>query len=153
MRGPMRSILAVLIATTLSFGACSNDSSSGPSTPSTLNLAGTWTGSVTFQGVTAQMSWMLSESGTSVSGPVLVALSSGTVLLNGSLTGTISGSTLTYTISVAADGIPSRPTCTGQLSGTMTVTIGSPSTMTGAPTISSNTCAPPISSENVTLTR
>jgi hypothetical protein len=150
----MRSILAIFLVGTIVFGACSsNDSSNTPTTPSTLNLAGTWAGSVTFQGVTAQMTWMLTETGTSVSGPALVALSTGTVLLNGALTGTISGSTLTYAISVGAGGIPSRPTCTGQLTGTMNVTIGSPSSMTGAPSITSNTCAPPLSSENVTLTR
>ena len=44
--------------------------------------------------------------------------------LNGSLTGTLTGSSLTYAIAVAQGGIPSQPTCTGQLGGTMTVTSG-----------------------------
>jgi hypothetical protein len=149
----MRSILATFLVSAVVFGGCNSTQMTSNPTPATLNVTGTWGGDVTFQDVTARMTWMLSQAGTNVSGPVLVALSSGTVLLNGMLMGTVSGSTLTYTISVGVGGIPSRPSCTGQLTGSMTVTIGAPSTMTGAPSVTPDTCAPPFSTKNVTLTR
>ena len=72
----------------------------------TTDLTGTWRGNFAVQTVTSEMVWTLTQSGTSVSGPVLVRLPNGVVLLNGFLTGTLSGSSLAYTISVGQQGIP-----------------------------------------------
>ena len=148
-----RIILGLVLA--LAIAAC-NDDSSSPSEPSrqTVNLSGTWTGNVFVQGSAAQMVWTLSQtSDTSVSGPVRIGLSTGTVLLNGSLTGTLDGTILTYTISVGAGGIPLSPTCVGQLGGTMTATLTVPSTLAGDFIVRSSTCPAPLANGTITLTR
>jgi hypothetical protein len=134
--------------------ACS-DKGQAPTTPTpqSTNVAGTWAGQVTALGAAARMTWTLSQTGTSVSGPVLLSLSSGLVLMNGFLTGSVSGTTLTYVISVAPGGIPLQPACAGQITGTMAVTSAAVSTMTGTPTISSSTCAPPFPAGPLTLTK
>ena len=107
------------------------------------------------QDVTAQMTWTLTQTGAAVTGPVLVKLPNGIVLLNGFLTGTLTGPMLTYTISVGPGGIPTQPACVGQLGGTMTATAaGTTSMLTGNYAVSSATCTPPFgSSGNISLTR
>ncbi|HEY7944047.1 MAG TPA: hypothetical protein VIH15_06065 [Casimicrobiaceae bacterium] len=99
------------------------------------------------------MTWTLAQSNSDVSGPVLIALPNGIVLLNGSLTGTVAGSTLSYTIAVGAGGIPAQPQCVGQLGGTMTATIGLPSGLAGTYAVRSSTCATGFAGGNLTLTR
>ena len=148
-----RAILGCVLA--VSLAAC-GDSPSAPTPPAaqTINLTGTWNGNLSVQGITAIMSWVLSHSSeTSVSGPVLITLPTGTVLLNGFLTGTISGSVLTYTISVGPGGIPSSPACVGQLGGTTTATLGVTSTLDGDFAVRSGTCPAPVSNASITMTR
>ncbi len=105
------------------------------------------------------MSWVLTQSGTSASGPVTVSLASGIVLMNGVLTGTVSNATATaatlaYTIAVAVGGIPAQPTCSGQFGGAMSATAATaPAKMTGDFTVKSSTCASPISNGTLTLTK
>jgi hypothetical protein len=130
---------------------CTEKSPGAPSSPPTVN--GTWAGDLTIDGVTARMTWTLTQSGSAVSGPALVLLPSGTVLLNGSLTGTLTGTSLPYTINIAAGGVPTRPTCTGQLTGTMTLTVAATSTLQGPMAITSNTCTPPLTGATLTLTK
>ena len=153
----MRTIVVVFLVcgAVLLTEACNKDNSGTPSSPTTTatNVAGTWASTVTAAGVSARMTWTLSQTGTAVTGPVLLGLSSGTVLMNGFLTGTISGTTLTYTISVGPGGIPLQPSCAGQLGGTMAVSIGTVSTMTGTPNVTSSTCPVPLPSGAITLTR
>jgi len=108
---------------------------------------------VTVQTNSARMTWELAQNGTAVSGPVTMLLSTGIVLMNGAFTGTLNGSTLAGTIAVTPGGIPVYPACTGQLAATMNATIGSPSTLTGPLSVVSSTCAVPISSSSITLTR
>lgn len=104
-------------------------------------------------GAPAPMSWTLTQSGTTVTGPVLVTLPNGIVLLNGFLNGTLSGNSLTYTISVGPGAIPTQPSCAGQITGTMTVTVGSPSTLSGSTMVSSSNCTAPIAGGSITLTK
>jgi hypothetical protein len=142
-------ILLILIGLTT---ACAVDHSS-PTQPTPTTLTGTWSGDLSLSGVTARMTWTLTQTNASVSGPVLVLLSSGTVLLNGALSGTLSGSTLTYVINIGAGGIPSQPACVGQLGGTANVTFSTPSTLAGNYSLNSSTCQTPFSSGTFTLTR
>jgi hypothetical protein len=147
-----QTLIAILICLGL-FSACSSDSPTSPVTMP-IDVTGTWRGAITVQGVQARMTWTLTQSsGGAVSGPVLVGLSTGEVLLNGVLSGTLNGSTLAYTIAVNPGGVPTRPTCTGQLTGSMNVTIGPASTLVGPMGVSSSTCTPPFSGETITLTR
>ena len=152
MRLVCRALVLAILA--LSAAGCGNGSSSTSSpTPTSIDLTGTWSGNLTFQGVQSVMTWTVTQSGRSVTGPVLVALPNGVVLLNGQLSGTMAGSTLTYTIQVAAGGIPSEPSCAGKLGGTATVTTGTPSTLAGAYSVVSSSCSAPISGGSYTLTR
>jgi hypothetical protein len=123
-------------------------------TPPAIDLSGRWTGSVTVLNMSAQMTWTLTQASGSVTGPVLLGLSNGTVLLNGFLTGTLSGSSLTSTISVSPGGIPTQPNCSGQIAGTMTASIGVTSTLSGSLAVTSSNCTTqPLPSGTVTLTR
>jgi hypothetical protein len=99
------------------------------------------------------MTWALTQTDASVAGPVLVALPSGTVLLNGALAGTVSGSTLTYVINIGPGAVPSQPACTGQLAGTAATTFGTTSTLAGTYSVASSTCATPFSNGPFTLSR
>jgi hypothetical protein len=144
---------AWLLVAVLSLAAGCTEKS--PQTPSNIapSVAGTWAGDLTIEGLTARMTWMLTQSGTAVSGPVLVSLPSGTVLLNGTLTGTLTGTSLPYTINIAAGGVPTRPSCTGQLTGTMTLTVATSSTLQGPMAITSNTCTPPFAGASLSLVK
>ena len=134
--------------------ACSADKTpSGPGA-SGLNLTAKWSGPLVVSDTEARMSWDLTQVSDVVTGPVTILLSNGIVLLNGFLTGTVSGMALPYTISVGNGGVPSRPTCAGQLSGTMTVAIaGNTSTLSGPMGVSSSNCTPPFDASTITLTR
>lgn len=133
--------------------ACSSVRTSTAPEPDGLNLTATWTGPITIDGNEARMTWNLTQVNLAVTGPVTVLLPTGTVLMNGFLTGSLSGRALPYTISVGNGGVPSRPTCAGQLTGTMTVTIGVTSTLSGPMGASSSNCTPPVASSTVTLNR
>jgi hypothetical protein len=133
--------------------ACSADKTPNAPEASGLNLTATWSGPIVVGDVEARMSWNLAQLNNVVTGPATVLLSNGIVLMNGFLTGTVSGMTLSYTISVGNGGVPTRPTCAGQLAGTMTVTVGPPSTLSGPMGVSSSNCTPPFDASTITLTR
>jgi general secretion pathway protein D len=113
------------------------------------DLTGTWSGSLTTLPGTPPMTWTLVESGASVNGSVVVAFQ-GLVLLSGQLSGTLANGTLTYTITVPAGGIPTAPTCSGQLTGSGTAT---GSTISGTAAPGAISCVPPISSVSFVLSR
>ena len=136
----------------LTSAACTQNATVAP-TPAPLSLTGTWSGDLALSSTTARMTWTLTQTNSTVTGPVLVALPSGTVLLNGTLSGTLSGTTLPYTIAVGPSGIPTVPTCTGQLTGTVNATVGTTSTLTGSYEVASSTCTTGFSSGSFTLTK
>lgn len=145
-------IAVVALLCTFATG-CSKDSTT-PVTPTPItSVAGTWTADLTVAGSGTRMTWTLSQNDAAVTGPVLIALPSGVVLMNGFLTGTVSGNTLTYTISVGPGGIPLQPSCAGQLGGTMSITVGAVSTLKGTPSVTSSTCTPPLPGGEITLTK
>ncbi len=148
----VRLVLGFLFAA-IGIIACSDGTPSTPTTPPETTVNGKWVGSLPVQEVTANMTWTLTQFNGAVTGPALVVLSSGVVLLNGSLVGTMTGSVLSYTISVSAGGIPTQPTCTGQMSGTMTVSLAVTSTMTGPMAVTSSNCTPPFAGGTLTLTK
>jgi hypothetical protein len=113
-----RRLLYTLVCVAALWG-CNDTTPSSPSIQSQPSVSGRWTGNLAVQGVTGRMTWTLTQSGSSVSGPALIGLPSGTVLLNGTLTGTLTGTSLAYAIAVGPSGVPTQPTCTGQLGGTM----------------------------------
>jgi len=133
---------------------CACDDNNTPSTPTQqISVNGRWTGDLSVQGVTGQTIWTLTQSGTSVTGPVTIGLPNGVIFVNGALTGTVAGSTLTYTIAVGPSGVPTQPACTGQFAGTMTVSIAAVSTMSGRIALVSSSCAIQFPASNVALTK
>jgi hypothetical protein len=147
----MPRVLATVLTLILVAG-CSDKSPEAPSN-SAPTVTGTWSGDLTVEGVTARMSWTLTQIDMAVAGPVLVRLPSGTVLMNGFLTGTLMGTTLPYVIAVGPGGVPTRPTCVGQLSGTMTLTAGVTSTLAGPMAVTSSTCTPALTGATLTLVK
>jgi hypothetical protein len=146
-RAVILAALALVVAT-----GCSDSTPAQP-TPS-IDLTGRWIGDLTVLQMPVRMTWTLSHTNTTtVNGPVLLSLSSGTVVMNGFLTGTLSGSTLTYTITVGAGGIPAQPACAGQVGGTMLATIGAVSTLTGTSAVTGSNCTPPFPGGTPSLTR
>ena len=137
-------LLAVILST-----ACGDELPTEPTTAPS-SFAGTWRGNITVSGVTAVMTWTLSQTGTSVSGPVVIALPTGAVLLNGTIGGTVSGSSLTYTITVPPGGVVTQPGCSGQISGASA--LSSTTTMTGTYSVNS-ACTTGLSNGSFTLTR
>ena len=133
--------------------ACSADKTANAPEANGLNLTATWAGPLVVADTEARMTWNLTQVNNAVAGPATVLLSNGIVLLNGFLTGTLSGTTLAYTISVGNGGVPTRPTCAGQLTGTMTVAAGVTSTLAGPMGVSSSNCTPPFDTSTITLTR
>jgi hypothetical protein len=149
MRRGTLAALVLLVTVT----ACSADKTPNAPEAGGLNLTATWAGPIVVGDTGARMTWTLTQVNSAVSGPATVLLSNGIVLLNGFLTGTLSGMTLSYTISVENGGVPTRPTCAGQLAGTMAVTAGTTSTLTGPMGVSSSNCTPPFDTSTITLTR
>ena len=144
---PKRLIPALLLGWAV---ACSTDSGVTTTMPTPVTLTGNWNGPISLQGFSASMTWQLTDTGSNVTGPVIILLPTGTVLLNGFLTGTVTGSSLSYTISVGPGGIPAQPNCVGQLKGTMTFTAA---TMNGSVGLSSSNCTSLSASTTVTLTK
>jgi hypothetical protein len=99
------------------------------------------------------MTWTLTQSGSSVSGPMMVVLPNGVVLANGSLTGSFIDPALTYAIAIGAGGIPSQPSCSGQLTGAATVSSGAVPTLGGSYAVASSTCPTPFPGGAITLTK
>jgi len=148
-------LLAAFFIQSIVTGACSFESKSTPlaPTPNQIDVTGRWTTDITVQGISGRMTWTLTQSGGSATGPVLVGLPSGTVLFNGFLTGTVAGSSFPYTITVGPGGVPNQPSCTGQLGGTMTITMGAVSRMVGPMAVIGSNCAIQLPGASVTLTK
>jgi hypothetical protein len=148
-----RSLFVLPLVLLLSSACVSLTAPASPSTATPSDLGGTWSGDLNLQGTTARMNWTLTQNGTSVAGPVLVLLPTGIVLLNGSLSGTLSGSRLVYSIAVSPGGIPSQPACTGRLDGTVTETIGAVKALEGSYSAGASSCPTPFSGGTFTLNR
>jgi hypothetical protein len=131
---------------------CAQSSVSSP-TPPPVTLTGAWTGPFSAQGQTAQMTWTLTQTNLSVSGPALIILPDGLVLANGVVGGSFADPTLTFTVTIGPNAIPTQPTCTGQLTGTAVSTFAAAATLTASYAVASNSCTIPFTGGTFTLTR
>ena len=144
-----RVFILVLILTWTAGCGGGGSSPTSPSTPA-LNLTGTFSGSASDSSGPGQLTWRLTQTGTSVAGSVsLVALPSG-ITGTGSVAGTLTGTTLTFTMTIPRGGIPARPTCSvsaeGRATGVTKDTI--PGTYSG-----SNSCSGAFTGGEFTLRR
>src|SRR6185369_9825881 len=116
-------VIGVSLAFTL---GCRSDSPSSPtnnSTTSTLNLAGRWSGNVSDSSGPGTGTFTLTQSGSSVSGPMAGRDTATGLNVSGSLQGTLNGSTLTFTITVPVGGYPGAfSVCSSTSTGTASVT-------------------------------
>jgi hypothetical protein len=142
---------AVVAVALLAAAACVQSSPNRPTPPATLT--GTWAGDFPVQGQSARMTWTLTQTNASVTGPALIGLPNGVVLANGVVTGTFADPTLTFIITIGPGAVPAQPTCSGQLAGTATASFAAVSTLTGSYTATSSSCATPFSSGTFTLTQ
>jgi hypothetical protein len=152
MTGALLPPAFLILASALVFSGCDDDSPSGP-TPAPFTLAGTWIGDITVLNAPARMTWTLTQTGPSATGPAIVTLPNGTVLLNATVAGTLAGNMFTYTMTAAPGGIPAVPTCSGQLGGSATVTTGSPATLSGTYLLVSSSCSAPFTNGSFQLQR
>jgi hypothetical protein len=143
-----RFALGVLALALVAIVGCGSSSSSSPTAPSaapaatTLNLAGTWSGNIRVAGesdATAIRSWTLAQTGSSLTGPVVVIADEDNgvpVTVTGTMSGTLSGSQIaqaTFTIPVGAIPDPELGACGFSGTGTLTASassISGPLTMT-----------------------
>ena len=127
---------------TLFFGICfltvgcsgdSGGSAVAPASPTSapvLNVAGTWTGRFAQSGESeccAIASWIATQSGASVSGPVRIDVGEGQIVI-ATLSGTVSGAQLTsvaFTVAAGAIPDPSLATCAFSGTGTLAATTSS----------------------------
>ena len=105
---PMRkNALAALILLGLA-SACSADKTPNAPEAGGLNLTATWSGPIVVADTQARMSWNLTQINSVVTGPATVLLSNGIVLLNGFLTGTLTGPTSVTDLIRAIAGQPGQ---------------------------------------------
>ena len=131
-------------------GACSTASESTPAAPtaSSVNVAGSWRGTATDSSGDGSLTLQVTQSGTNLSGTVTMSVI--TVTGRGTLTGTVSGSTIRLTIAIPAGGFDAPFSgCTATVSGDGQATASSISaTYTGT-----NSCSGPVTKGQLTLTK
>jgi hypothetical protein len=115
-RWPAVALLAALLAAP----ACKGNSSS-PSSPTgsaNLSLGGTWNGTASDSSGPGQMTWNVTHSGGSISGTFSMVDTQTKLTGRGSLAGTLSGSTLKFSLRVPAGGFDApHGACQSEVSG------------------------------------
>jgi hypothetical protein len=149
----MRKAVHILLSIAVLLGsACGSDNSPASPTP-TLTVSGTYAGDITVQATPTRMVWTVTQTANAFSGSVVMSLSSGIVLLNGIVGGTVSGTSIVYTILVSPGGLPLQPQCSGQLGGTAVGTTAAPFTISGNYSVVSSTCTTPLTGGPFVLTK
>ena len=102
-----RSIL--LVASLVAVSACGGSASSpvAPlpvSTGTLASVSGTWTGTSADTSGQEKMTWIVTQNGNAMSGAMTVSDTSRSMMGNGSMQGTISGSTVTFHMAVPTGG-------------------------------------------------
>lgn len=121
----MRSRLLCLVLGIAAWAGCDD----GPTTPvrigtanggaATANVSGTWIGTATDSTRQLSMTWQLTQSDRNVTGTFTATTPVGAPVYSaGAITGTVSSSSLAFTISVPRGSVVDFPDCTATLSGT-----------------------------------
>jgi hypothetical protein len=85
-----------------------------------LSLNGTFSGSGSDSTGPGQMTWILTQTNTTVRGTVTAKTQLGTVAFKGTIYGTISNTTLNFAIVIPKGGISDLPNCTSDILGSAT---------------------------------
>ena len=114
-------LLAILVSSCDSPATSSSIGRSGGASPSqVVNLTGAWSGTATDPLGQVQMFWQLTQSGTSVTGTVSANTIVGVPLYAGTITASLTASTLTFRITVPRGSIIELPDCSLTLTGSAT---------------------------------
>lgn len=97
------------------------------------------------------MTWSLTDAAGAVRGPATIATPLKSVVLTGTLSGSLNGSTLTWTIDVPAGGVAGQPSCTVTVAGTATVN-GARTGFTGSYS-GTGSCTPAFTGGTFSLTK
>jgi hypothetical protein len=139
--------LLTVIAAWLAAAACSRSPVHPSGTAS--DLTGTWNGPALDSSGPGQMTWQISQSGTSFSGTLTMIDAASGLGGRGSISGTMSASTIRFSIDIAAGGFEyPYDTCSAAISGG-----GEASSSSLTATYSgSNSCSGSVTSGQLTLT-
>ena len=131
-------------------GACGGASSSTPAAPSasSVNVAGSWRGTATDSSGEGSLTLQVTQSGTDLSGAVTMSVI--TVTGRGTVTGTVSGSTIRLTITIPAGGFDAPFSgCTATVSGDGQASASA----INASYTGTNSCSGPVTKGQLTLTK
>ncbi|HJZ74372.1 MAG TPA: hypothetical protein VKE51_21695 [Vicinamibacterales bacterium] len=95
------------------------------------------------------MQWSLSQTGSSVTGQASASTASGAVTFTAAVTGTISGSDLTWTMEIRAGGISALPDCSATIKGSASIAANA---MTGSYS-GTTTCNEAFTDGHISLTK
>lgn len=121
-----------------------------PSSPAPPAIAGVWTGQITDTSGPAEATWQLTQSGASISGSVALLDPATGFQVRGSVSGTLGGSALQFSLTVPVGGFDAPySNCSADIVGDAQATSSS---IVGEFS-GTNSCTGPISSGRVTLSR
>ena len=131
MRLPHAGVCALILAV-LVIGCDEATSPTAIGVPPTVTLTGTWFGSASDSHRQAKLTLTLKQDGRDVTGSVTGdTLTSLPLYTSGTLTGTVSGSTLRFTIRIPVGSVAGAPTCSVTLDGSTTDVTATGVTATG----------------------
>jgi hypothetical protein len=140
----------------LSVVACGGGSSGAtsptaptPASPS-VNIAGAWGGTAKDSSGPGRMTWQLSQSGSAISGTMTMSDDVTQITGQGTVSGTLAGSTLQFSIAIPAGGFSGGDNaCSLSVSGSASATV---STLSGTFT-GSNTCGVSVTGGELTMSK
>jgi hypothetical protein len=146
---PLRALVLALFALASALSACGRSSSmTQPS--GELDLAGTWTGSASDSSGPGEMTWQLTQTGASFSGTLTMADAGSGYRGRGSVSGSVSRSTIRFSMSVPVGGFDDPwSACSADVTGDGQAT----SSSLTAGYSGSNSCTGAIASGQLALTR
>jgi hypothetical protein len=153
LRPPIRSFPRFLVVAVLTCAAgCSGTTPSSPAQPTPgptpFNLAGKWSGTAIDSSGPGQMTWQLTQNGTTFSGTLSMTDTTARITGTGTVSGSVSGSSISFSLAIPAGGFGGTyASCSASASGTAQA---SSSQLTGT-YAGSNSCTGAITSGQFTL--
>ena len=114
------------------------------------SLTGTYSGAASDSSGSGTMTWSLTQVGANVSGAIVLKTPRGSTIFDGTISGTLSSSTLLFTIAVPVGGITGLPNCSVNVVGAANTVSNSAISGTYSGT---NTCTPPFTNGIFSLVR
>ena len=108
----------IVVCTLFALTGCDSPTIPSSQQPVQLNLTGTWTGAASDTSGPGSMIWHLSQTGSSCSGTLTMSDTATSKAGRGSVSGTVSGTALHFTIDIPAGGFDSPyDSCSTEVAG------------------------------------